>query len=65
MTEDVRYVDLLWVEEIKGRDNFKSMIHSVFKVRQAALQKHLHERSAHTEDTQRPLRNLVQLLPRS
>ena len=32
MTDDVRFVDLLWAEETKGRKEFKAMIHSFFKV---------------------------------
>ncbi len=32
MSEDVRNVDLLFEHETNGREEFKSMIHSVFKV---------------------------------
>lgn len=32
MAEDVRNVDLLFAHETSGRAEFKSMIHSVFKV---------------------------------
>lgn len=32
MTEDVRFVDLLFEQETNGREEFKKMIHSVFKV---------------------------------
>lgn len=32
MTDDVRFVDLLWAEETKGRKEFKAMIQSFFKV---------------------------------
>ena len=37
MTDDIRYVDLLWVEETTGRSEFKSMIKTIFKVRQNML----------------------------
>ena len=32
MAEDVRFLDLLFEEETKGREEFKKMINSVFKV---------------------------------
>ena len=32
MTDDVRFVDLLWAEETKSRKEFKAMIESFFKV---------------------------------
>lgn len=32
MAEDVRFVDLLFEQETNGREEFKKMIHSVFKV---------------------------------
>ena len=32
MSEDVRFVDLLFEQETNGREEFKKMIHSVFKV---------------------------------
>ena len=32
MSENVRCVDLLFVQETRGREKFKKMIHNVFKV---------------------------------
>ena len=40
MSENVRCVDLLFVQETKGREEFKKMIHNVFKVSLLPCQGH-------------------------
>lgn len=41
MSENVRCVDLLFVQETKGREEFKKMIHNVFKVSPLSCQGHI------------------------